>query len=72
MNLRNFSASGGLAAASPMLAQGVGTDTLAITIVDFSKRIDFTSDDLGRNPKEYAALFHEVTSTQTHEPDNYS
>ena len=70
MNLRNSSASGGLAAASPMLAQYVGTDTLATTTVDFSKRIDFTSDGLGLNPREYAAPLHEITSTQTHEPDN--
>lgn len=72
MDRRDFLAAGGLAAASPMLAQAVGTTGLATTVAVLSKRVDFTSDGLGLNPREYAALLQQVTSTQALVPDYYS
>ena len=72
MDRRDFLAAGGLAAASPMLAQAVGTTGLATTGAILSKRIDFTSDGLGLNPPEYAALLQQLTSTQALVPDYYS
>ncbi len=72
MDRRDFLAAGGLAAALPMLAQAVGTAALATTAADLSKRVDFTSDGLGLNPREYTALLNEITSTQTFESDYYS
>ncbi len=72
MNRRHFLAAGGLAAASPMLAQTVGIDAAANAAVPMSKHVNFGSDGLGLSPLEYAALLHDATTTRNFDADYYS
>ena len=72
MDRRDFLAAGGLAAAAPVLANAIGTSALAGNTAALSRHIDFSSDGLGLNPREYAAQLQAVASTQTFEADYYS
>lgn len=70
MDRRNFLAAAGLAATAPVLAQIVASDAHDAQPALF-KRVDFTSDGLGLDPREYATLLGEVAA-QNLQPDNYS
>lgn len=74
MDRRRFLAAGGLAAASPVLAQAVGTGASADTRADTDlfQRVDFTSDGLGLDPREYIARLSEVAATGNLASDYYS
>lgn len=72
MDRRHFLAASGLAAATPILASTSASAAFGVYPAGISKRVDFTSDGLGLNPREYATLLHEITSTQAYESDYYS
>ncbi len=72
MDRRHFMAAGGLSAATPLLARTLGARTMTDTPSEVSTRIDFTSDGLGLNPREYAALLHEAVTARNLEADYYS
>ncbi len=72
MDRRKVLAMGGLAAASPVLAQTVGSVASADASAGLFKSINFSSDGLEFNPREYATLLHELATTRNLEADYYS
>jgi len=72
MDRRHFLAAGGLAAVTPVLAQITGSSPVTDTTVEFSGHVDFASDGLGLNPREYAALLQNATRADQFEADYYS
>jgi threonine aldolase len=72
MNRRQFLAASGLAAASPVLAQAVETGARADTAPGLFKHINFLSDGLGFDPREYATLLREAATARNLEADYYS
>lgn len=72
MDRRKFLAVSGLAAAAPVLAQAPAPGVTSDAAPALFKRIDFTSDGLGLDPREYATLLCEVTANRNFEADNYS
>lgn len=72
MDRRQFFAVGGLAAAMPVLAQVAGEGARADTAPGLFKHINFLSDGLGFDPREYATLLREVATTRNMESDYYS
>ncbi|MFC3550440.1 threonine aldolase family protein [Lysobacter cavernae] len=72
MDRRQFLASSGWAAATPLLAQSIATGTRADAAPGLFEHVDFVSDGLGLRPLEYASLLHETTAARTFEADNYS
>lgn len=72
MDRRQFFALGGLAAAMPMLARAAATEAGTDSGPGLFKRVNFASDGLGLDPREYATLLHEATTTGNLEADNYS
>lgn len=71
MDRRQFLAAGGLAAASPVLAQstgGSGHDADA----GLFREVNFIHDGLGLSPREYAVALHEATTRRDLPADNYS
>ena len=71
MDRRKFLAAAGIAATTPALTQKSANVASAETKKALFKKIDFTSDGLGLDPREYATLLSEVLA-QDLEPDNYS
>jgi threonine aldolase len=71
MDRRRFLAVSGLAAASPAWS---GSAPVAGAAPDpgLFKRVDFGSDGLGLDPREYAALLHEAASGADLQADSYS
>ncbi|MFC0676362.1 threonine aldolase family protein [Lysobacter korlensis] len=69
MDRRQFLAAGGLAAATPVLAHAFGA---AGATADGSapQAVNFVSDGLGLDPREYAAALQQAAATLT--PDYYS
>lgn len=72
MNRRQFLAAGGLAAATPLLAKAASAAANAPTKTDLFSRVDFTSDGLGLDPREYVTLLRDVATTRGFAPDYYS
>ncbi|HEY0503453.1 MAG TPA: beta-eliminating lyase-related protein [Lysobacter sp.] len=73
MDRRQFLAVGGLAAASPVLAQsagGVGGD--ADADAGLFREVNFIHDGLGLSPREYATALLEATTRRDLPGDNYS
>ena len=70
MDRRTFLAAGGLAAASPLLAQAAGKE--ADSTLQLFRRVDFTTEGLGLDPLEYATLLHETAKSAPLGPDFYS
>lgn len=71
MDRRQFLAVGGLAAASPVLAQSTGGDAHDADAGLF-REVNFIHDGLGLSPREYAAALHEATTRRDLPADNYS
>ena len=71
MNRRKFLATAGMAAATPALTQTSTHDASSETKKALFNQVDFTSDGLALNPREYTTLLGEVAA-QGLEPDNYS
>ncbi len=72
MDRRQFLAVGGLAAVTPVLAKTGGTLARSGASPGLFKQINFRSDGLGLDPREYAAVLRDVTLTKTLEADAYS
>jgi threonine aldolase len=79
MDRRHFLAAGGLAAASPLFAQAIGSaDAAAAAFASAStadglfQRVNFTSDGVNLSPLEYATLLHDEVSAPGFEADFYS
>jgi len=72
MDRRQFLAAGGLAAATPVLGQSVGGGSTAGTADGLFKRVNFVSDGLGLDSREYAMLLHEAAVADGFEADYYS
>jgi len=72
MDRRQFLAAGGLAAATPVLSQAIGTGAWADSKAASAGHVDFTSDGLGLGPREYAAALREVAASPSFEADYYS
>ncbi|HEV8695857.1 MAG TPA: beta-eliminating lyase-related protein, partial [Lysobacter sp.] len=72
MDRRQFLAVSGLAAASPVLAQTVGTGASANPAPGLFEHINFLSDGLALSPREYATTLQEVVTTRNLEADYYS
>lgn len=70
MDRRSFLATGGLAAAAPLLATAAASTGVAAGTPG-SRRINFATDGLGLGIREYAALLHEI-STSGIQADSYS
>jgi threonine aldolase len=74
LDRRTFLASGGLAAATSLIP-GAAAASIAATDADDatpSRRIDFFSDGLGLDPREYAARLRAMVASADFLPDNYS
>lgn len=72
MDRRQFLAVGGLAAATPVLGQGVGAGSMADTADGLFKRVNLVSDGLGLDSREYATLLHEAAMADGFGTDYYS
>lgn len=72
MDRRGFLIAGGLAGASPVLAQGFQTVEAPGPQQPPLTRVDLVSDGLGLDPREYAAVLAEVAGQPGFEADYYS
>lgn len=73
MDRRLFLAAGGLAAASPMLAQGMAPAAASVeATAGLFQRVNFTSDGLDLSPVEFATLLRDTASEPGFEADVYS
>lgn len=72
MDRRHFLAASGLATATTVLGRSVAASPVADASPDLFKRVNFTTDGLGLDPREYATLLREVTMARPVEADNYS
>ncbi len=72
MDRRRFIMVGGLAASAPALAGAVSSLAAPAAGVRLSQRVDFVSDGLGLEPREYAALLGEAVAAPGFTPDYYS
>lgn len=72
MHRRHFLAASGMAAATPALALAATASAPASAPETSSDRVNFTSDGLHLDTREYATLLQEIATTQGVEPDNYS
>lgn len=70
MDRRQFLSVSGLAATAPAFANALAGSAPADD--SLSKRIDFTSDGLGLDPREYATLLQQATASGELQADNYS
>ena len=68
MDRRKFLATSAAAAAVPAFGRAASTGSPPPSPL----RVNFTSDGLQLNPRDYASLLHEIATTQELEPDNYS
>lgn len=71
MDRRSFIATGGLAAALPLLGTATAA-TAAARSAPMSDHVNFVSDGLGLTPAEYAAQLAQAAAAKDFEPDNYS
>lgn len=67
-----FLATSGLAIASPALSTGVNASAPTQPANDLFRRINFSADGLGLDPREYVARLQDVVSTGSLAADNYS
>jgi threonine aldolase len=73
MDRRRFLAAGGLVAASPLLAGAAGAASAGpVDIAAADARIDFASDGLGLDAREYAAQLQEAVAADGFAADYYS
>ena len=72
MHRRHFLAASGMAAATPSLALAATVPAPASAPETPSNLVNFTSDGLHDDPREYARLLHEIATTPGVEADNYS
>lgn len=70
MDRRRFLAVSGLAAATPAFSNGLAASAVADD--PLFKRIDFTSDGLGLDPREYSTLLQQAAAGGELQADNYS
>ncbi|MGH8061885.1 MAG: threonine aldolase family protein [Pseudoxanthomonas sp.] len=70
MDRRRFLAVGGLAAATPVLSNPFAASAAASD--PSFKRINFTSDGLGLDPREYSTLLQQTAENGELQADNYS
>lgn len=70
MDRRRFLAVSGLAAATPAFSNGLAASVVADD--PLFKRINFTSDGLGLDPREYSTLLQQATENGQLQADNYS
>lgn len=70
MDRRQFLSASGLAATAPAFANALAGSAAADD--SLSKRIDFTSDGLGLDPREYSTLLQQATASGELQADNYS
>lgn len=71
MDRRRFLASGALAAAAPLLS-ATASATTPSPATDMFKRVNFGTDGLGFNMREYATLLHETVMARPLSADFYS
>lgn len=75
LDRRRFLAASGLAATMPLLptaAHAAQPDGAATSSPALFSRVDFTTDGLGLNPREYATRLHEAVMAGAVEADGYS
>ncbi len=72
MNRRQLFAVGGSATVTPAISVAAAANTTVYGKSALFKRIDFQADGLGLDPREYAALLHDLATTQQLEADYYS
>lgn len=72
MDRRRFLTAGGLAAATPVLAQLTEQPSSPGGEPALFERVDFGTDGLGLDPREYAALLRDATKARELQPDYYS
>ncbi len=72
MDRRHFLAASGLAAATPVLARTSASAAFGVNPAGLFERVDFSSDGLGLNTREYAALLNKAVSTDNFKSDYYS
>lgn len=72
MDRRQFLAVGGLAAATPVLGQAAGIPSNGSPAESLFKRVDFISDGLGLDAREYSTLLLEAAAAEDFERDYYS
>ncbi|HSX63725.1 MAG TPA: beta-eliminating lyase-related protein, partial [Pseudoxanthomonas sp.] len=72
MDRRQFLAVGGLAATTPVFGQAAGIASNGNPAESLFKRVDFISDGLGLDAREYSTLLHETTAAENFERDYYS
>lgn len=70
MDRRQFLVASGLAAATPAVVNAMAARSGAHG--ELFKRVDFTSDGLGLDPREYSALLQEQAAGDVLQADNYS
>ena len=70
MDRRQFLSVSGLAATAPAFAGALGNSAPADD--GLFKRIDFTSDGLGLDPREYSTLLQQAAADGKLQADNYS
>lgn len=71
MDRRRFLASGAIAAAAPLLPAAASATTPS-PATDMFKRVNFGTDGLGLNTREYATLLHEAVMARPLPADFYS
>lgn len=72
MDRRHFLAASGLATATTVLARKVAASPVTDASPDLFKRVNFATDGLDLDPREYATLLREATMARSVEADNYS
>ncbi|MBK8465952.1 MAG: hypothetical protein IPL32_08985 [Chloracidobacterium sp.] len=72
MDRRHFLAASGLAVSSSVLTRNIEAGARDVPSTELFKQINFTSDGLGLDPREYVTLLHEASKARNPEADYYS
>jgi threonine aldolase len=72
LDRRHFLAATGLAVSSSVLTRNIEAGARDVASTELFKQINFTSDGLGLDPREYVTLLHEASKARKLEADYYS